>query len=224
MNFSQSARHILQPRIPPSPPLAKSCNFDKVCTFWAKVSWQLRMANALQIMRGPFPQLPTFNEKLQHTNFQLLCINSGAKTPWKQVLQEKFFTNSLLNWAFFSSIVWFPNWSSFTSHGHVWAGRTLFGFKILDNTSCFNDGRPVVVFARWRWWCWHWWYWWWWWSRAGMWMSGRIKRQYFMFQRRPVVNNRFLRDRPLANDLIGFFNGLIGATCRARCLRRPRCT
>ena len=141
----------------------------------------------------------------------------------KSCKRYKFFTNSLLNWAFFS-IVWFPNWSSFTSHGHVWAGRTLFGFKILDNTSCFNDGRPVVVFARWRWWCWHWWYWWWWWSRAGMWMSGRIKRQYFMFQRRPVVNNRFLRDRPLANDLIGFFNGLIGATCRARCPRRPRCT
>ena len=59
-------------------------------------------------------------------------------------------------------------------------------------------------------------------------MSGRIKRQYFMFQRRPVVNNRFLRDRPLANDLIGFFNGLIGATCRARCLgglvvHKPMC-
>ena len=32
-------------------------------------------------MRGPFPQLQTFNEKLRHTNFQLLCINNGAKTP-----------------------------------------------------------------------------------------------------------------------------------------------
>ena len=42
------------------------------------------------------------------------------------------------------------------------------------------------------------------------------ERQYLMFQRRAVfvVNNRFLRGRPSANDLIGFFNGLIGATCR----------
>ena len=42
------------------------------------------------------------------------------------------------------------------------------------------------------------------------------ERQYLMFQRRAVfvVNNRFLRGRFSANDLIGFFNGLIGATCR----------
>ena len=54
----------------------------------SKASWQQRMATSPQIMRRPFPQLQTFNEKLQHTNFQLLCINNGAKTAagnyWKR--------------------------------------------------------------------------------------------------------------------------------------------
>lgn len=100
----------------------------------------------------------------------------------------KFDTNSFPNRVFSSGlIVWFPNWSSFTSPA----------WSCMSQTLCQ-------------------WFDWWWWIRAGRWKSGRIKRQYFMFQRRPVVNNRFLRDRPLANDLIGFFNGLIGATCWAR--------
>ena len=102
----------------------------------------------LQIMRRPFPQLQTFNEKLQHTNFQLLCINNGAKTPgryWKTSKSTQRKTYFKWTWYVYQERkTWWRRKWCWWKGWWLWRMNRGIGDREEDGNKMNEDEEPIL--------------------------------------------------------------------------------